>query len=112
MPNAQEIAVKELSLESSQGLREFTTEVKLLMRTQHPNLVTLLGCCAEGPKKMLVYEFLPNQSLDYFLFGKNSDTVRAFYLFWQMTCIYFQLRYLGKLKGAGFCLSMCLMYGE
>ncbi|KAB1212527.1 Cysteine-rich receptor-like protein kinase 10 [Morella rubra] len=74
MPNAQEIAVKELSLESSQGLREFTTEVKLLMRTQHPNLVTLLGCCAEGPKKMLVYEFLPNKSLDYFLFGKDHKS--------------------------------------
>ena len=67
LPSGQEIAVKRLAGGSGQGDLEFKNEVLLLTRLQYRNLVKLLCFYNEGDEKILVYEHVPNSSLDHFI---------------------------------------------
>ncbi|XP_057753756.1 putative serine/threonine-protein kinase [Arachis stenosperma] len=69
------VAIKSLSVESKQGTREFMTEIDMISNIRHPNLVGLVGCCVEGSHRILVYEFLENNSLASSLLGSKSKYV-------------------------------------
>ncbi|CAL9112491.1 unnamed protein product [Musa textilis] len=70
------VAVKVLSAESRQGIKEFLTEIDVITNVKHPNLVELIGSCVEGGNRILVYEYLENSSIDRALLGRNSDATK------------------------------------
>nr|BAJ90405.1 predicted protein [Hordeum vulgare subsp. vulgare] len=80
LPDGDEIAVKRLSKSSTQGVEELKNELSLVAKLRHKNLVTLLGVCLEQQERLLVYEFVPNRSLDLFLF----DAEKHVELDWEM----------------------------
>jgi len=71
LPDGRTVAVKRLFYSTRQWVDQFFNEVNLISGIQHKNLVILLGCSIEGPESLLVYEYVPNRSLDQILFSKS-----------------------------------------
>ncbi|CAA3024616.1 cysteine-rich receptor kinase 2 [Olea europaea subsp. europaea] len=75
LQNGNIIAVKKLDLSISRAKADFETEVRLISNVHHRNLVRLLGCCTKGGQLLLIYEFMPNGSLDRYLFGMSTLSI-------------------------------------
>ncbi|KAK8497498.1 hypothetical protein V6N13_053255 [Hibiscus sabdariffa] len=71
LPDGKEVAIKSLKTGSGQGESEFQTEVEIISRVHHRHLVSLVGYCVAGAQRLLVYDFVPNKTLEYHLHGKN-----------------------------------------
>ncbi|XP_010905474.1 L-type lectin-domain containing receptor kinase IX.1 [Elaeis guineensis] len=67
----QEVAIKRISRNSRQGKKEYISEVTIISRLRHRNLVQLIGYCHERGDLLLVYEYMPNKSLDYHLYSEE-----------------------------------------
>ncbi|XP_047961073.1 cysteine-rich receptor-like protein kinase 2 [Salvia hispanica] len=72
LPDGREIAVKRLFFNNKHRAADFYNEVNMISSVEHKNLVRLLGCSCSGPESLLVYEFLPNKSLDRFIFDSSN----------------------------------------
>eukprot|EP01018_Ginkgo_biloba_P026473 Gb_40653 [translate_table: standard] len=80
LQNGLEVAVKVLSDKSKQGTREFSTEVSLLSRVHHRNVVSFLGYCCEAENQILIYEYMSKGNLRDLLYGSNAS---AYFLDWE-----------------------------
>lgn len=79
LSDGKEVAVKQLKAGSGQGDREFRAEVDIISRVHHRHLVSLVGYCIADHRRMLIYEFLPNRTLEYHLHGNVSSLLFLFY---------------------------------
>ncbi|PQP97068.1 proline-rich receptor-like protein kinase PERK1 [Prunus yedoensis var. nudiflora] len=75
LPNGKVVAIKQLKAGSGQGEREFQAEIEVISRVHHRHLVSLVGYCISGAQRMLIYEFVPNDTLEFHLHGKGRPTM-------------------------------------
>ncbi|KAF8659406.1 hypothetical protein HU200_058618 [Digitaria exilis] len=75
LPGGRAVAVKQLKHGSGQGEREFQAEVDIISRVHHRHLVSLVGYCIAGARRVLVYEFVPNKTLEFHLHGKGQPVM-------------------------------------
>ncbi|XP_027342221.1 inactive protein kinase SELMODRAFT_444075-like [Abrus precatorius] len=75
LPDGQVIAVKQYKLASTQGDKEFCSEVEVLSCAQHRNVVMLIGFCVEDGRRLLVYEYICHGSLDSHLYGRKQNVL-------------------------------------
>ena len=94
------VAVKQLAQDGVQGRNEFLVEVLMLTVLNHPNLVSLVGFCAQGDERLLVYEYMPFGSLESHLFGNLFSSNFLFFLFGMFRGLSFFL------IGSGVCLFL------
>ncbi|XP_027120766.1 L-type lectin-domain containing receptor kinase IV.1-like [Coffea arabica] len=92
--NKVEVAVKKVSHQARQGMREFVAEIVSIGRLRHRNLVSLLGYCRRKRELLLVYEFMPNGSLDRFLYSQPKYTLHWSQRFHVIRCVASGLLYL------------------
>lgn len=71
--NGKEVAIKQLKAGSGQGEREFRAEVEIISRVHHKHLVSLVGFCISEVKRLLVYEYVRNNTLEFHLHGNSSN---------------------------------------
>lgn len=69
LPDKKEVAIKSLKTGSGQGEREFQAEVEIISRVHHRHLVSLVGYCIANQQRLLVYEFVPNKTMEFHLHG-------------------------------------------
>jgi len=96
--DGRNIAVKVLKRDDQRGGREFLAEVEMLSRLHHRNLVTLFGICIEKQTRCLVYELVPNGSVESHLHGTQKCSLRylslllevkKYHIFWNLTFEYY-----------------------
>lgn len=91
LPDGRPVAIKKLKIGNGQGEREFRAEVDTISRVHHRHLVSLVGYCVSEGQRMLVYDFVPNNTLYYHLHGENSLSIIVVPLFASILALVRQL---------------------